>query len=52
MTVTVLSAPPTGEQRLLSGHPAGPLPRIDARSLADLLAEASLIYTSPSPREA
>jgi len=42
MSATALSAPPAGEQRLLSGHPAGELPRIDARSLADLLTDAGL----------
>ncbi|MGY2873336.1 NADH:ubiquinone oxidoreductase subunit F (NADH-binding) [Marmoricola sp. URHA0025 HA25] len=42
MTVTTALAPPRGDQRLLADQPAGPLPRMDAQTLADLLAEAGL----------
>ena len=42
MTVTTAPARPQGEQRLLGGPHPGPLPRIDAHSLAELLTEAGL----------
>jgi NADH:ubiquinone oxidoreductase subunit F (NADH-binding) len=42
MNLATTPAPPKGEHRLLADHPTGPVPRIDARSLADLLTDAGL----------
>jgi NADH:ubiquinone oxidoreductase subunit F (NADH-binding) len=42
MTVTALSAPPLGEQRLLAGAPDGPMPRVTTSSLIALLDAAGL----------
>jgi NADH:ubiquinone oxidoreductase subunit F (NADH-binding) len=42
MTTGSAGAPPAGERRLLGAPPAGPVPRLDTRSLIDLLTEAGL----------
>ena len=42
MSAMTLGAPPTGERRLLGTPPTGPVPRLDAGALVDLLAAAGL----------